>query len=517
MDGIVRGRPFLIKNLIRRIAFRERPWIKWFAIGVILLGAFGLRMVNLTNPPLDFAPTRQLFSALKARGMYYQYVTDVPAEKRQLAISLGNTGIVEPPVLETLVAQTYRLAGEHLWIARIYSSLFWVLGGLALFLLISEFASTGPALIGTIFYLFLPFGVIASRAFLPDPLMVALIVFSLWALFRWQNTALWKWAIIFGVLAGLTIFVKNYSAFFIVGGFAGVILGIRGFRRSVRDPQVWTIGVLLILPILAFMLYGTWKLNMGSQFALRFFPQMWKDPAFYFRWAFTVNVNISLAVTLFAAMGIFLAGPRERPLIIGLWVGYLLFGMTFAYHIYSHDYYQLPLVPIVAISLAPGIRAILDRFRERNPGMLARLGLAAIVFIGIVVPSWYTRDLVVQSDYRNEPAFWAGIGDKLGHHPDVVGLTQDYGYRLAYWGWQGSTAWFTTGDIGLRTLAGQDVNILKNFQEDTTGKKYFLVTMFGELDNQPQVKDLLYQNYPIYDQTDEYVIFDLEHPLHSQP
>ncbi len=505
------------KKMLAKIMLHERLWMWKIILALMLLGAFGLRMVNLTNPPLDFASTRQLFSALKARGMYYQYATDVPETTRQLAISLGNTGIVEPPVFETLVAQTYRLAGEHLWIARIYSSLFWVLGGLALFLLISEFASSGPALIGTLFYLFLPFGVIASRTFLPDPLMVALIIFSLWALFRWQNTASWKWAIIFGVLAGLSLFIKNYSAFFIIGGFAGVILGIRGLKRSFRDPQVWTMGILLVLPVLAFMLYGMWKLNMGSQFALRFFPQMWKDPAFYFRWAFTVNVDVSLAVTLFAALGIFLAGPRERPLIIGLWIGYLLFGMTFAYHIYTHDYYQLPLIPIVAISLAPGVRAILDRFRERNRGVPGRLGLAIIVLTGIAVPSWYTRDLIVQSDYRNEPAFWKEVGDKLGHIPNVVGLTQDYGYRLAYWGWQGSTAWFTSEDIGLRYLAGQDVDVLKNFQEDTAGKKYFLVTMFGELDKQPQVKDLLYQNYPIQAQTDEYIIFDLEHPLHSQP
>ena len=56
-------------------------------------------------------------------------------------------GIVEPPVLENIVAQTYRLTGEYLWIGRIYSSFFWVLAGLGLFLLIREFASTSAAVI----------------------------------------------------------------------------------------------------------------------------------------------------------------------------------------------------------------------------------------------------------------------------------------------------------------------------------------------------------------------------------
>ncbi len=504
------------KNLLRYI-LRERPWMWKLVLGVMLLAAFGLRMINLTNPPLDFASTRQLFSALKARGIYYQYVTDVPETQRQLAISLGGTGIVEPPLLETIVAQTYRLTGEHLWIARIYSSLFWILGGLALFLLIREIASTGPAILGTLFYLFLPFGVIASRAFLPDPLMVALIIFSVWALFRWQNTGRWKWAILFGLLSGTAIFVKNYSAFFIGGAFVAVMLASRGLRRSVRDPQAWVMAGLSILPVGLFMLYGILKLNMGGQFALRFFPSMWIDPAFYFRWAFTVNVNVSLAATLLAALGIFLAGPRDRPLIIGLWAGYLIFGMAFPYHIYTHDYYQLPFVPIVAISLAPALRALLDRFNAREPGILARLALLVIVAVGIAVPSWYSRDLIVNQDYRNEPAFWAAIGDKLGHGPGVIGLTQDYGYRLAYWGWQGSAAWLTSADLGVRYLAGQDIDLMANFREDTAGKRYFVVTMFGEFDKQPQIKDLLNKNYPIYAQTDEYVIFDLEHPLNSQP
>ena len=91
--------------------------------------------------------------------------------------------------MKPIVSQTYRLTGEHLWIARIYSSLFWVLGGLALFLLIREFASTGAALLEPLFISLFLIGIIASRIFMPDPLMVALIVFSLWALFRWQNTA----------------------------------------------------------------------------------------------------------------------------------------------------------------------------------------------------------------------------------------------------------------------------------------------------------------------------------------
>ena len=406
------------------------------------------------------------------------------------------------------------LTGEHLWIARIYSSFFWVIGGLALFLLIREFASSAAAMIATLYYLFVPFGVVASRAFMPDPLMVCLIIFSLWALLRWQNTGGWKWAIAFGILAGAALFVKNLSAFIIMGGFAGVILGVKGLKRSIRDPQVWTMAALLILPVGIYTLYGMLKLNMGGQFALRFFPKMWLDPAFYFRWAFTVNVNIGWTVVLLSALSIFLADAKHaRPLLIGLWVGYLVFGMVFSYHFFTHDYYQLSFIPLVAISMAPGLRLFFEHFFKQGPGIFPRLALIAVVLIGIAVPAWYARDLIVKADYYNEPGFWAEIGDKLGHEDGVIGLTQDYGYRLAYWGWQSSTAWFTSADIEVRYLAGQDVDIPKKFAEDIAGKKYFLVTMFGEFDKQPVVKDMLFRNYPIYAQTEEYIIFDLQHPL----
>jgi 4-amino-4-deoxy-L-arabinose transferase-like glycosyltransferase len=459
------------KRFFRHMVFHERPWVWKVSLIMALLAGFGLRMIKLNNPPLDFAPTRQLFSALKARGMYYKYVTDAPAWQRAAAISLGDTGIVEPPVLETIVSQTYRLTGEHLWIARIYSSLFWVMGGLALFLLIREFASTSAAMIGTLFYIFLPFGVIASRTFMPDPLMVALIIFALWALFRWQNTASWKWAVLFGIFAGAALFVKNLSVFIVVGGFAGVIFGNRGLKLSIRDPQAWVMALLLVLPVGIYTLYGQLKMNMSGQFALRFFPNMWMDPAFYFRWAYTVNWNIGWGSTLLAILSVFLAdSKRERPLLIGLWIGYFVFGMTFPYHFFTHDYYQLPFIPVVAISMAPALRLFFERFYERSPGLVPRMLLVGVVLAGLAVPSWFARVQLVGSDYRNEPSFWAEIGNKLDHGSGVIGLTQDYGYRLAYWGWQGSAAWLTSADLGVRYLAGQEVDIMKNFSEDTAGK-----------------------------------------------
>ncbi|MDP2776059.1 MAG: hypothetical protein Q8O48_00320, partial [Anaerolineales bacterium] len=103
---------------------------------VILILGFAIRLYDLTDLPLDFHPTRQMLSALKARGMYYQTLTDVPAEERTFAIQQWKfRASVEPEFLERVVAFTYQFTGEELWVARVYSSTFWIIGAVFLFLL----------------------------------------------------------------------------------------------------------------------------------------------------------------------------------------------------------------------------------------------------------------------------------------------------------------------------------------------------------------------------------------------
>src|SRR5512133_3909129 len=87
---------------------------------ILLLGlGLGIRLYDLTDLPLDFHPTRQLLSALKARGMYYETLTDVPAEQRSFAIQQWKfRAAIEPEVIERLTAFTYQFTGEQLWVAR---------------------------------------------------------------------------------------------------------------------------------------------------------------------------------------------------------------------------------------------------------------------------------------------------------------------------------------------------------------------------------------------------------------
>ena len=64
-------------------------------------------------------------------------------------------------------------------------------------------------------------------------------------------------------------------------------------------------------------------------------------------------------------LGIFLVRERiARSFLFGIWGAYLVFGLYFNYHISTHDYYSLPLIAIVAVSLAPLGDWFFARLRE---------------------------------------------------------------------------------------------------------------------------------------------------------
>jgi len=160
----------------------------WLLLGGLLVLGLGLRLLDLKDPPFDFHPTRQLGSAVIARGMYYQAQESAPEATRRLAIDLWSEApVYEAPILEALVAGTYlAMGGENLWVARLYSSLLWISGVIPLVLIGRRLGWRAGSVASIAFYLVVPFGVRASRSFQPDPWMAAGLLFTAWALLAWR-------------------------------------------------------------------------------------------------------------------------------------------------------------------------------------------------------------------------------------------------------------------------------------------------------------------------------------------
>lgn len=486
------------------------------AVVFLFTMALTIRLYDLTDLPLDFHPTRQLLSAIKARGLYFETQPDgIPTWKLEAAIRQAKLKAdVEPVLFEQLVAFTYRFTGEQLWIARIYSSVFWLVGGIFLFMLVRDLVSFEGAMFSSAYYLFFPYAIIASRSFQPDPLMVMFILAFWWMFSRWMRFPSWTNSFLAGLFGGLAIFIKFSAAFFVIGAALGLGLSRFSLRELLRNIQVWIMALLGILPAAAYLIYGIFiRGDLASQFSGRFIPALLLSPVNYLQWATKAALATGGIFIMLGLLGFFFGRDSNlRSFMSGLWIAYLLYGMFFDYHIATHDYYHLPLIPIVAVSLSPFGDGFFARLTESSPRPWMRSAMYFILLFGLLSVVWNVRNQLKEVDYRPEAATWEEIGDRLLDER-VIALTQDYGSRLEYWGWLTAATWPYVGDINYADLRGGSFSFDHLFNEYASKRDFFLVTDLKELDRQKVLKDKLFSSYLLESQGDSYLIFNLRHPI----
>ena len=503
-----------MKKYLSSLSFGLRPVEIVIFLAILLLGLF-LRFTDLTDPPLDFHPMRQLRGAIIARSMYYQMLHRADPILVQKAVESTYTiERQEPPVLERIVAITYLVTGEKLWVARVYSIFFWVIAGLAFFTLARRMTSTSGGLVAWAYFLLLPFGVVASRTFQPDPFMVMWIALTLLAAYRWGETATWKWALATGLLAGWAMFVKITAVYYLAPMLIILVLTRFGLKRALRDRWVWLAALLsaVIPAIYYFGVLGSTSTGWFSGWALSF-TQMLVKPRFYITWIKYLDYLMDLTMVGLALLGlVFVPRVKDRLLLLGLWAGYVLFGLSFPYPIQTHEYYSIMLIPVVGMSLAALGKVVFDALAKQP--RLWQWFAVAVMLLAVAYPSWLTYTGFIGENYRNEPIAWQKMGATLPVG-DYVGLTHDYGMRIAYFGWRMVRFWPANNDFAMlaQRNKGYKENFEKLFEKKTSGMDYFLVTLKGELQAQPLLKARLYDNYP-YTQGDGYILFDLRHPLH---
>ena len=384
----------------------------------LLLAGFGIQLLDLTDPPLDFHPSRQLFAYTNARGIYYAMtsVDSTDSETRDKAIIAWKaTDRYEPRILEGIVAGLYFIVGgEKFWIARILMTLFWVGGGWVLYQLAMKLTNPAGALFSLGYYLFLPFSIQASRSFQPDVLMVVGIICSAYVLMRWSQERSWKFAALSGVIGGLTVLVKAQGIFAIAIMAILTVWLTCGIRRAIFDRKVWMMAVLMLtIPAVYYLSPLPLKGGAGGYFANFTIAMsgLLKDPGFFVRWANFVHDFIDVAVIVLAFLGTLLMPREGKPISLGMWVGYALLGLFFPWQIHTHDYYSLALVPTAALGLAPvGARLIEGIHRENR---IARVLFIAACIFALAYPAWIARSGLLGKNYRNEQGAWRKMGEEL--------------------------------------------------------------------------------------------------------
>jgi hypothetical protein len=296
-----------------------------------------------------------------------------------------------------------------------------------------------------------------------------------------------------------------------------IVLANFGLRKALRDRWVWAAALLsLILPAIYYLGYlGSASAGWFSGWGLSF-TRMLVTPRFYISWLKYLDFLVDLTMAGLALLGlVFIPKTKDRWLLVGLWAGYVLFGLSFPYPIQTHEYYSIMLIPVIGMSLA-GLGKVVFEALEKLP-RLWQWAAVPVMLLAVAYPSWLTYTGFIGVNYANEPPAWQKMGVELPPGK-YVGLTHDYGMRIAYYGWRLVRFWPGTDDFAM--LAQRDKGYAENFEklfaQKTAGMDYFLVTLKGELNAQLALKTRLYENYS-HTEGNGYILFDLRCKIQCTP
>jgi hypothetical protein len=380
-------------------------------------------------------------------------------------------------------------------------------------------------LVSLAYYLLAPFGIVVSRSFQPEAVMVFAFLASLWALPRFDRESGWRATTRAGVIAGLAVLVKPGIVLLpLLGAYAACAVRRLGLRGTLRSRQTYAFGVLTVLPSVVYAL-ALLRHHVGAKIILG----LWADPQFYAGWGANIQTVVGWVPLAAAVIGAWGFRRTGVPLLgLGLGLGYVASALVFTWHTMTHDYYQVPLLVLVALCLGPlGDVAVGQASRlsawllaggtpaPRTQDRFAWGTVAAVVVllaVGVLLP-WPAAGTLrrAYADAR-QIRLYEGIGRHVGRGNHVLCISEDYGFPLMYHGWIVTHFWPASWDeVHERIQTGEvvgDVQRLEEMLRQST-PAFFVVTDLDELTRQPALAALLAQRYPVGRNLPDVLIYDL--------
>lgn len=252
----------------------------------------------------------------------------------------------------------------------------------------------------------------------------------------------------------------------------------------------------------------------------RFLPHLLISPLFWMKWLNLIGRVVGFPALVGALLGILMFRDKlSRALIIGSWIGYFLFGLIFNYPIHTHDYYHLPLIPIVAISLGQIGALIMSSLKRVCTNWQTHLIAWTILVLPVVISIGQSGVKFIQSDFGGEVKAAKEIGDLVGHSVNTIFLDRTYGGALKYHGELGGVFWPSKVDLQAYEMKGMpEFKAIKHFKklELKRSREYFIVTDLKEFEEQPELRNYLYRNFPLLAKNEDYLIFDLRKKVEAE-
>lgn len=422
---------------------------------LILIIGFVVRLYHISAPLADWHSWRQADTAAVTRN-FFRFGLD-PLHPRYDDLSNVQSGHDNPMGYRMVEFPVYNIIAYYAHLSlrpfgvsleathRAVSVLSSVISIYLLYLLGKRYANERVGLFAAFFFAVLPYSIFFSRVILPEPLLVAVSLGAVWFFSEWIEhingtkeqksigTSLGQYYyLLFATLCGaaallikpiavfyfipvvyLYVQKKNYSLRFIlllICSFVILITPLILWRRWIQQfPEgvpawQWLFnGKNLVLDK---PWYSAESIGRLIQFAFGYDPSGIRYRPAFFRWLLWERLTkliLGYGGVLFIISGgiALLSKLSAKQLLFLIWgIATVLYAVVFAQGNIQHDYYQVIMVPIIALWMGAGVDYVFIRMKSVVPPIVTLAGIAAITYIMI----WASWEQVKGYYWINNPA-----------------------------------------------------------------------------------------------------------------
>src|SRR6266508_6880161 len=152
-------------------------------LGVLAVG-IAIRLIHISQPFDDRWSWRQADVAMIARNFYQHGFNIFYPQVDWAGQAPGYVG-TEFPLVPFLASLLYTIVGEHEWVGRSVSVLFYAVSVPFFYLLVHKISNAHSALWAVGIYSLTPLSIFASRSFMPDMASLSLSIVALYLFGTW--------------------------------------------------------------------------------------------------------------------------------------------------------------------------------------------------------------------------------------------------------------------------------------------------------------------------------------------
>ncbi|OGH13698.1 MAG: hypothetical protein A2860_04605 [Candidatus Levybacteria bacterium RIFCSPHIGHO2_01_FULL_37_33] len=361
---------------------------------IILMLGFLVRLYKFNAPIADWQAWRQADTSAVSRNfikfgfdLLHPRFDDLSNVPSGIYDNPNGYRFVEFPIYNIAQAGLFKLFGiltieEWGRLVTIFSSL---LSSVFLYLIIKKHLNGISGLFAAFFFTFIPFNIYFGRTILPDQTTVTAFLGAIYFFDKWLEgkrftiyDLRFMISLIFTVAA---LLLKPFAIFFIL---PMISLAFEKYGLAfLKKWQFWLFAILSVIPLMVWRLWmfqypegipqSGWLLNGGN---IRF-------KGAFFQWIFAERIGkliLGYWGLPLLILGILLKLPKKSYLFfLSFLVSSLLYITVIARGNVQHDYYQILIMPSIAIYLALGAS-----FLWENKTNIYRPVSLIILFISIV-------------------------------------------------------------------------------------------------------------------------------------